>query len=323
MTSGVALETCRRQTRRAVRTVPAGGGQGQVPGVDLPGSGGQDHHQPGPLHQVLSLRVHHQLLPGMLPCLCVLLRPSQPRLPGAGHRGGLRPKDRGEDQRGRTCQGPDRARHWAGHAIAMGTNTNPYQPAEGKYRLTRGVVEVLTERANPFSILTKSPLVLRDRHLLAEAARRADVSVSFSVGTLDPDVWKRSGTRHPPPPAEAGGCPATEGVGDLLRGPGGAPSAGHLRLAPPGGGGHESVPGRGRRLRRAHPPASAARGQGALPGVVGGGVPGPGGHLPGVVPEPILSAPPRSLPRAPGKPDQPIPEAGSCQKDPSRQGKLL
>ncbi|MCQ3804104.1 MAG: radical SAM protein [bacterium] len=90
-------------------------------------------------------------------------------------------------------------RHWAGHSIAMGTNTDPYQPAEGKYRLTRGVVEVLAERANPFSLLTKSPLVLRDRHLLAEAARRAEVTVSFSVGTLDTDVWKRSepGTPHP------------------------------------------------------------------------------------------------------------------------------
>lgn len=90
-------------------------------------------------------------------------------------------------------------RIWAGHSIAMGTNTDPYQPAEGKYRLTRGVVEILAERANPFSILTKSPLVLRDRHLLADAARRADISVSFSVGTLDTDVWKRSepGTPHP------------------------------------------------------------------------------------------------------------------------------
>ncbi len=45
---------------------------------------------------------------------------------------------------------------WAGEAIAMGTNTDPYQPAEGRYRLTRGLIEVLTERANPFSILTKS-----------------------------------------------------------------------------------------------------------------------------------------------------------------------
>lgn len=90
-------------------------------------------------------------------------------------------------------------RHWAGHSIAMGTNTDPYQPAEGKYRLTRRVVEVLAERANPFSILTKSPLVLRDRRLLADAASRADITVNFSVGTLDTDVWKRSepGTPHP------------------------------------------------------------------------------------------------------------------------------
>ena len=53
-------------------------------------------------------------------------------------------------------------RRWAGDLIAMGTNTDPYQRAEGKYRLTRGIVEVLTEAANPFSILTKSTLVLRD-----------------------------------------------------------------------------------------------------------------------------------------------------------------
>jgi DNA repair photolyase len=88
---------------------------------------------------------------------------------------------------------------WTGAPIAMGTNTDPYQRCEGKYRLTRGVVEALTERANPFSILTKSPLVLRDLDLLAEAARRTDISVNFSIATLDERVWRASepGTPHP------------------------------------------------------------------------------------------------------------------------------
>jgi DNA repair photolyase len=88
---------------------------------------------------------------------------------------------------------------WPGERIAMGTNTDPYQPAEGKYKLTRGIVEILTERNNPFSILTKSPLVLRDIDLLSEAARQTEVSVSFSVATLDDDVWRRTepGTPHP------------------------------------------------------------------------------------------------------------------------------
>jgi DNA repair photolyase len=88
---------------------------------------------------------------------------------------------------------------WPGHPIAMGTNTDPYQPAEGRYRLTRGILEVLTERRNPFSILTKSTLALRDIDLFAEAARHSEVTVSFSIGTLDPVVWKETepGTPHP------------------------------------------------------------------------------------------------------------------------------
>ena len=80
-------------------------------------------------------------------------------------------------------------RRWPGHAIAMGTNTDPYQRCEGKYRLTQGVVRQLSEAGNPFSILTKSTLVLRDLGLLAEAAQRTDVRVDFSVGTVDEDVW--------------------------------------------------------------------------------------------------------------------------------------
>src|SRR5580704_4615728 len=61
------------------------------------------------------------------------------------------------------------ARRWAGHHIAMGTNTDPYQRCEGKYHLTQGVMRVLAEAGNPFSILTKSTLILRDLDILAEA----------------------------------------------------------------------------------------------------------------------------------------------------------
>lgn len=88
---------------------------------------------------------------------------------------------------------------WAGDHIAMGTNTDPYQRCEGKYRLTQGIVGELSAAANPFSILTKSTLILRDLDLLAEAARRTDVRANFSIGTLDEDVWRMTepGTPHP------------------------------------------------------------------------------------------------------------------------------
>jgi DNA repair photolyase len=91
------------------------------------------------------------------------------------------------------------AKRWAGDLIAMGTNTDPYQRCEGKYRLTRGIVEVLGEARNPFSILTKSTLILRDLDVLAEAAQRTHVQTAFSVGTVDDEVWKLSepGTPHP------------------------------------------------------------------------------------------------------------------------------
>ncbi len=88
---------------------------------------------------------------------------------------------------------------WAGDHIAMGTNTDPYQRCEGKYHLTRGIVEVLAQARNPFSILTKSTLILRDLDLLAEAAAHIDVRANFSIGTLDEAVWKLTepGTPHP------------------------------------------------------------------------------------------------------------------------------
>jgi DNA repair photolyase len=96
------------------------------------------------------------------------------------------------------------AGRWAGHHIAMGTNTDPYQRCEGKYHLTQGIVRVLGEAANPFSILTKSTLILRDLDLLAEAARCTDVRVNLSIGTLDDEVWRLSEPGTPRPLARVG-----------------------------------------------------------------------------------------------------------------------
>jgi DNA repair photolyase len=92
-----------------------------------------------------------------------------------------------------------RSPKWAGDSIAMGTNTDPYQHAEGKYHLTRGIVETLSRARNPFSILTKSTLVLRDAALLAGASERTEVAVSFSIGTLDRSVWSLTEPGTPPP----------------------------------------------------------------------------------------------------------------------------
>jgi DNA repair photolyase len=88
---------------------------------------------------------------------------------------------------------------WRGAHVAMGTNTDPYQRCEGRYRLTRGVLEVLRDHANPCSILTKSPLLLRDLDLFVELASTAGFTASLSIGTLDEEVWRRSepGTPHP------------------------------------------------------------------------------------------------------------------------------
>lgn len=93
-----------------------------------------------------------------------------------------------------------RSPRWQGEHVALGTNTDPYQRCEGRYRLTRGVVETLTEAGNSFSILTKGTLVTRDLDVLVDAGSRGICAgVSLSIPTLDEDVWRASepGTPHP------------------------------------------------------------------------------------------------------------------------------
>jgi DNA repair photolyase len=88
---------------------------------------------------------------------------------------------------------------WKRAHIAMGTNTDPYQWVEGRYKLMRGIWEAMRDFSNPCSILTKSPLVLRDKDLLCQIAERTQVSACFSVPTLDEKTW-RSTEPHTPNP---------------------------------------------------------------------------------------------------------------------------
>jgi DNA repair photolyase len=81
-----------------------------------------------------------------------------------------------------------RSRGWRREMVAVGAATDPYQPAEGRYRLTRACIGAFADARTPFSIITRGPLVVRDRDVLAHASRRAEVSVSISVATVDEDL---------------------------------------------------------------------------------------------------------------------------------------
>src|SRR5205823_2537226 len=88
---------------------------------------------------------------------------------------------------------------WEHEHVAVGAATDPYQPAEGRYRLTRACLEAFRDASNPFSIITRGPMIVRDLDVLAEASQRASVSVTFSVPTLDDEVWRKTepSTAHP------------------------------------------------------------------------------------------------------------------------------
>jgi DNA repair photolyase len=88
---------------------------------------------------------------------------------------------------------------WRDEGVVIGAATDPYQPAEGRYGLTRACLEVLRNASTPFSIITRGPLIVRDVELLAEASRRAPVSVTFSVPTVDDDVWRTTEPGTAPP----------------------------------------------------------------------------------------------------------------------------
>jgi len=81
-------------------------------------------------------------------------------------------------------------RSWRAESVAIGTATDPYQQAETRYRLTRGILEAFRDFHNPLTITTKSPLVLRDLDLLSDLAQHASVGVQMTVTTMDERIWR-------------------------------------------------------------------------------------------------------------------------------------
>jgi len=100
---------------------------------------------------------------------------------------------------------------WKGEHVALGTNTDPYQWVEGRYRLMEGIWEALRDARNPCSILTKSPLLLRDLGLMKQIAAVAEISACLSVPTLDEKAWRATEPHTPHPRARL------EAVGELNR----------------------------------------------------------------------------------------------------------
>ncbi len=100
---------------------------------------------------------------------------------------------------------------WKGEHVALGTNTDPYQWVEGRYKLMPGIWEAMRDAGNPCSVLTKSPLLLRDLELMKQIAERTEFSAALSVPTLDERAWRATEPRSPNPRARL------EAVAELTR----------------------------------------------------------------------------------------------------------
>jgi DNA repair photolyase len=100
---------------------------------------------------------------------------------------------------------------WQREHVALGTNTDPYQWVEGRYRLMPGIWEALRDAANPCSVLTKSPLLLRDIELMKQINERTEFTAALSVPTLDEKAWRATEPHTPNPRARL------EAVAELTR----------------------------------------------------------------------------------------------------------
>jgi DNA repair photolyase len=102
---------------------------------------------------------------------------------------------------------------WKREHVAMGTNTDPYQWVEGRYKLMRGIWEAMRDFANPCSILTKSPLLLRDLDLMKEVAEVAPLHANLSIPTMDEKAWRASEPHTPNPKARMEAVAALNAAG--------------------------------------------------------------------------------------------------------------
>jgi DNA repair photolyase len=146
---------------------------------------------------------------------------------------------------------------WGGEHVALGTNTDPYQWVEGRYRLTRGVWEAMRDYANPCSVLTKSPLLLRDLDLFRELVDRTEFVANLSIPTLEEKAWRATEphTPHPRTRIEAvaelvrNGVPCGVLVAPLIPGINDAPEQVEEILELCGAAGARSIGGIGLHLR--------------------------------------------------------------------------
>ena len=90
-------------------------------------------------------------------------------------------------------------RSWKREQVVVGTATDPYQPAEGRYRLTRACLQAFAEVGNPLGVITRGPMIVRDIDVLQANAAKAEVSVNVSIPTLDHEVWQRTEPGTAPP----------------------------------------------------------------------------------------------------------------------------
>ena len=88
---------------------------------------------------------------------------------------------------------------WNGDHVALGTNTDPYQWVEGRYRLMEGIWEAMRDFSNPCSVLTKSPLLLRDKELMRELVERTEFVANLSIPTLEEKAWRATEPHTPHP----------------------------------------------------------------------------------------------------------------------------